>query len=268
MCVLQGTQGTGGAEGAEGAGGAGGADLHPLGRARGWEIGADRRRSAEIGAGSQRTCIFSDETPPYLPRLARAFSRSSLSLSETESSTFGTARGGRRRPRRASKLLRRRSGVRRSGLSPRRHPAGGWGGVVRQRRRHLQPAGRVLVVLAQVEVAREPRLQGGQRGDGQATYATRPYAIGGSGRAAWGGRRRASHGAASRAQAEDDDPLPRPSASALCLGPRARRRASWAHGAVGSRRGGLTARWARPHEGGVKRAGCSERGRTGSAGAP
>ena len=52
----------------------------------------------------------------------------------------------------------------------------------------------------------------------------------------------------------DDDPLPRAQGAAP--------------GQLGSRSGGLTARWARPHEGGVKREGCGERGRTGSAGAP
>lgn len=41
------------------------------------------------------------------------------------------------RPQRASALLRRRSGVRHSGLSRSRHAAGRWGGVLGQGRRHF-----------------------------------------------------------------------------------------------------------------------------------
>ena len=54
---------------------------------------------------------------------------------------FGAFCGDVRRPRRASKLLGRRSGVRRSGLSPWSHQAGAWGGVLRQGGRRFQPAG-------------------------------------------------------------------------------------------------------------------------------
>ena len=45
---------------------------------------------------------------------------------------FGAAGGGLLGPPHASELLRRRSGVRGSGMSSRSHPAGGWGGGVRQ----------------------------------------------------------------------------------------------------------------------------------------
>ena len=53
---------------------------------------------------------------------------------------LGTGGGGRLSPRQAPKLLRRRSGVRRSGLRPRRHQAGRSGGVLKQAGRHFQPA--------------------------------------------------------------------------------------------------------------------------------
>ena len=48
---------------------------------------------------------------------------------------FGAARGGLLGPRRASKRLRLRSGVRRSGLGRGSHQTGAWGGVVTQGRR-------------------------------------------------------------------------------------------------------------------------------------
>ena len=50
-------------------------------------------------------------------------------------------RGGLRGPRRASARLKRRSGVRRRGLSLPTAQAGAWGGVVKQGRRQFQPAG-------------------------------------------------------------------------------------------------------------------------------
>ena len=55
-------------------------------------------------------------------------------------------------------MLRLRSGVRRSGLSPGRHQAGGWGGVVKQGRRHFfdQLYVRLLVVAEVVLLEQRP----------------------------------------------------------------------------------------------------------------
>ena len=63
-----------------------------------------------------------------------------LVVESGEFSSSEQAEAGQQRPPQASKLPRLRSGVRRRGPSPRRHQAGRWGGVVKQGRRHFQPA--------------------------------------------------------------------------------------------------------------------------------
>ena len=64
--------------------------------------------------------------------LERLHGRAHLLVESGKTSSWGRPGGELLRPRRASKLLRRRSGVRRSGLSPGRHQAGRWGGGVRR----------------------------------------------------------------------------------------------------------------------------------------
>ena len=63
---------------------------------------------------------------------SRAAAGARLPVGGAASSAFGTARAELRRPRRASTLLRRRSGVRGRGLSPWSHQAGRWSAVVLQ----------------------------------------------------------------------------------------------------------------------------------------
>ena len=67
-------------------------------------------------------------------------------LNVEQFSSSERAEAGQQRPPQASKLPRRRSGVRRSGLSPRRHQAGRWGGVVRQLAcgGHVLPSGALV----------------------------------------------------------------------------------------------------------------------------
>ena len=77
------------------------------------------------------------------PRSARAGSRSGRPGRGERKRilSFEAGGGGLLGPWRASEMLRRRSEVRRSGLSPRSHQAGRWGGVVKQGGGHFQPAG-------------------------------------------------------------------------------------------------------------------------------
>ena len=75
---------------------------------------------------------------------------------------FGAAGAGLLRSRRASKRLRRRSGLRRSALSLQTVQGGRWGGVVRQDGGHFQPAGAPVAGRAGLDV-RPPLEQQQQR---------------------------------------------------------------------------------------------------------
>ena len=80
---------------------------------------------------------------------------------------FATAGGGLLGPRPDSTLRRRRSGVRRGGLSPRSHQPGGWGAVLKRGRRRCPPAaarvarvGRALLPLRLVTAERRDQRRG------------------------------------------------------------------------------------------------------------
>ena len=60
--------------------------------------------------------------------------------------SWGRPEAGCWKPQYASERLCRRSGASRSGLSPRRHQARGWGGVLRQGAGHCQPAAQAEAV--------------------------------------------------------------------------------------------------------------------------
>ena len=100
------------------------------------------RRGAVVGAGREVTVhqLFDGQGKccTWLGELTKVTGRRACWLKGAKRRilNLGAARGGLRRPRRASKLLRIHSGVRRRGRSLRTVHGGRWGGVVKRGSRY------------------------------------------------------------------------------------------------------------------------------------